>query len=316
MGTTAILRRGPWQNPARRAPAGGHREPELAAYADRYYRAADGLRLHYRDYAGPVSRIPVLCVPGLTRNCRDFETLAPCLAESRRVLCVDLRGRGESERDPDWRHYQPATYLTDLRTLLADAGVTRVVVVGTSLGGIMGLALAAYAPGTVAGLVLNDIGPEFGPAGIARISSYVGTAQPVAGWNEAVQQVRAVHGHALVGLADEDWNRIARRLYREGPDGRPQPDFDAAIGTALRAGVGTADASLWPLFDVVISLPVAVLRGEVSDLLLPDTVARMCARKSDLITAVIPRRGHVPLLDEPESLAAVGAVLDAVDRAA
>jgi pimeloyl-ACP methyl ester carboxylesterase len=256
----------------------------------------------------------VLCLPGLTRNSRDFEDLAPRLAVSRRVLCADLRGRGESDRDPDWRHYQPATYLGDLRTLLADAAVDAVVVVGTSLGGIMGLALAAYGPGSVAGLVLNDIGPEFGPAGIARISGYVGTAQPVMNWDDAEAQVRSVHGHALVGLSDAQWRRIARRLYREGPDGRPVPDFDVAIGTALRAGVGVGDAKLWPLFDAVLGLPIAVLRGELSDLLLPDTVQRMRERKPDLITAVVPRRGHVPLLDEPESLAAIDDLLAMVDR--
>lgn len=289
-------------------------ERRLAAYVDRFHRSADGLRLHYRDYAGAGAGVTALCLPGLTRNCRDFEVLAPRLAATRRVLCADLRGRGESERDREWRHYQPVQYLDDLRHLLADAGARPVVVIGTSLGGIMGLALAARVPGSVAGLVLNDIGPELAPAGIARISSYAGKSQPVASWDEAVAQARTVHGHALVGLSDEDWWRVARRLYREGPDGRPVPDYDAEVGTAMRAGVGVGDANIWPLFEAVRALPVAVLRGELSDLLLPETVEHMRARKPDLVTAVVPRRGHVPLLDEPESLAAIDAILAAVDR--
>lgn len=287
----------------------------LAAYVDRFYRSADGLRLHYRDYAGGGAGVTALCLPGLTRNCRDFEDLAPRIARDRRVLCADLRGRGESDRDPDWRHYQPVQYLDDLRRLLGDAAAPRVAVIGTSLGGIMGLALAARVPGSVAGLVLNDIGPELAPAGIARISSYVGRAQPIASWDAAAQQAQTVHGEALPGLTGDDWRRIARRLYREGPDGRPVPDFDPEVGTAMRAGIGVGDASIWPLFDAVVSLPVAVLRGERSDLLTAETVERMRARKPDLLTTVVPRRGHVPLLDEPESLAAIDAILAAVDRA-
>lgn len=288
----------------------------LAAFVDRFYRSTDGLRLHYRDYDGGTAGVPALCLPGLTRNCRDFEDLAPRIAAARRVLCADLRGRGESDRDPDWRHYQPMQYLDDLRRLLEHAAAPRVVVIGTSLGGIMGLALAARVPGSVAGLILNDIGPELAPAGIARISGYVGKAQPVASWEAAALQARSVHGDALVGLSDGDWRRIARRLYREEADGRPVPDFDPEVGTAMRAGIGVGDANIWPLFEAVLALPVAVLRGERSDLLTAETVERMRARKPDLVTAVVPRRGHVPLLDEPESLAAIDTILAAVDRAA
>ncbi len=288
----------------------------LAEYVDRFYRSADGLRLHYRDHAGGAGGVAALCLPGLSRNCRDFEDLAPRLARGRRVLCADLRGRGESDRDPDWRHYQPAQYLDDLRRLLEDAAAPRVVVIGTSLGGIMGLVLAARVPGSVAGLLLNDIGPELAPAGIARISGDAGRSPPIRNWDDAVRQAQSVHGDALIGLSDDDWRRIARRLYREGPDGRPVQDCDPEVGTALRAGIGVGDSGIWPLFDAVASVPVAVLRGERSDLLTAETVERMRLRKPDLITAVVPRRGHVPLLDEPESLAAIDTLLAAVDRAA
>lgn len=287
----------------------------MASFVDRFFSSPDGLRLHYRDYAGPATAVPVLCIPGLTRNTRDFEDLAPRLAVTRRVLAVDLRGRGDSDRDSDWHHYQPAIYLEDLRSLLADAGVPRVVVVGTSLGGIMGMAMAAHLPGVVAGLVLNDIGPEFGPEGIARVNAFAGTIQPVERWEDAASQVKAVMAHAMPDFPDHDWVRVARRMYRVRPDGTLVPDMDAGIATALRAGVGSNDVSLWSLFEAARPLPVAVLRGELSDLLLPDTVRRMQEMKPDLITAVVPRRGHVPLLDEPESLAAIHAVLEAADAA-
>jgi pimeloyl-ACP methyl ester carboxylesterase len=314
--SASILRCLAWQNPPLQTlPRGRFQEYAVASFVDRFYAAPDGLRLHYRDYPGAAAGVPVLCVPGLTRNCRDFEDLAPRLALSRRVLAVDLRGRGDSDRDPEWRHYQPLNYLADLKSLMAHAGVGRVVVVGTSLGGIMGTVLAAYAPGAVAGLVLNDIGPEFGPEGIARVNAYAGTIRPVRHWEDAAAQVRGVMVHAMPDLPDASWIRVARRMYRETPDGMLVPDMDPGIATALRAGVGSAEVSLWNLFDAVRWLPVAVLRGELSDLLLPETVERMKALKPDLITAVVPRRGHVPLLDEPESLAAIDAVLQAVDVA-
>jgi len=287
----------------------------VAAFVDRYCRAPDGLRLHYRDYPGPEAGTPALCIPGLTRNCRDFEDLAPRLARSRRVLAVDLRGRGGSDRDPDWSHYQPAVYLGDLEALLTDAGAPRVVVIGTSLGGIMGMVLAAHLPGAIAGLVLNDIGPELGAEGLARVNAYAGTIQPVRRWEEAAAQVRGVMAHAMPGFPDTDWIRVARRMYREAPDGTLVPDMDPGIATALRSGPSADAASLWKVFEAVHPVPVAVLRGEISDLLLPETVQRMCEAKPDLISVVVPRRGHVPLLDEPESLDAIDRVLAAVDAA-
>jgi pimeloyl-ACP methyl ester carboxylesterase len=182
------------------------------AWNDRYYRSADGLRLHYRDYpAGAAGRLPVLCLPGLTRNARDFDALAPHLQRARRVLCVDLRGRGRSQHDPHWQNYHPGTYLADLVLLLADAGIERCVFLGTSLGGLLTMLMAASRPACVSAAILNDIGPEVDPAGLARIAAYVGR-QPVAKtWAEATQLVRSTHGAALPGLTDEQWSAYTRR---------------------------------------------------------------------------------------------------------
>src|SRR5262245_60209617 len=156
------------------------------AWDDRFFRSHDGLNLYYRDYAalhhGDRGRLPVLCLPGLTRNCRDFEVLARHVQRARRVLSPDLRGRGRSDRDATWQNYQPVVYLKDIEALLEDAGADRVVIVGTSLGGLLAMLIGALRASVVAGIVLNDIGPEIDPAGRNRIAAYVGRTPPVASW--------------------------------------------------------------------------------------------------------------------------------------
>ena len=250
----------------------------------------------------------MLCLPGLTRNCRDFETVAPRIQRSRRVLCADLRGRGRSQHDPNWQNYHPGTYVADVAGLLADAGVTRVVVLGTSLGGLIAMIMAATMPQVLAGVILNDVGPEIAPEGLARISSYVGKSAPVSSWAEAVAQVRATYGLAWPGATDEDWLAFARRGYRE-VDGVPRLDMDPMIGEAVRAAPGGAAPDLWPLFASLGPVPVLALRGALSDVLSQQTFDRMAREKPDLERITIPGRGHPPMLDEPESVAAIEAFL-------
>jgi pimeloyl-ACP methyl ester carboxylesterase len=278
-------------------------------YADRYYQSDDGLRLHYRDYAPDRDSTPVLCLPGLTRNCRDFEDLAPHLAERRRVLAPDLRGRGLSEYDPEWRHYHPGTYVGDVIRLLDTAGIERVVLIGTSLGGLIAMALAARDRGRLAAVVMNDVGPEIAPEGLARIQAYTGKLPPVSSWAEAAAQAKAVYGKWLPGLGDADWERLARRGFREGAGGAPELDMDPNIGRAVRE-VGPQTGDPWALFDALGDLPVLVLRGAMSDILSRDILERMHARKPDLESVEVANRGHVPLLDEPDALEAIDRFLD------
>jgi pimeloyl-ACP methyl ester carboxylesterase len=277
---------------------------------ERWFDSADGLRLYYRDYAAESSgRLPVLCLPGLTRNSRDFEHVALRLRAGRRVLCADLRGRGRSQHDPNWQNYHPGTYLADIARLLDDAGVERCVYFGTSLGGILTMLTAATAPQRVAAAILNDVGPEVDPAGLARIASYVGRFPPARTWDDAVRLVRATYEFALPGLSDEQWLDYTRRSYSD-VDGSPKLDMDPMIGEAVRSAPAVAAPDLWPVFRALAAVPTLVLRGASSDILSRATLDRMQAEKPDLVSVEVPNRGHVPLLDEPEAVAAIDAFLD------
>jgi pimeloyl-ACP methyl ester carboxylesterase len=280
-------------------------------YAEHFVTLRDGLRMYCRDYGtAQPERPPVLCLPGLTRNCRDFESVARWLAPRHRVLTPDLRGRGRSDYDENWQNYQPMTYAQDVGELLAALGVPRVVLLGTSLGGLIGMVMALLQPRSLAGVLLNDIGPELDPAGIARISGYVGRLPPVTTWAEAAAQAKLVNGGALPDFTDEDWLRFARAAYRDDGAGRPRPDMDPRVGDAARQAGGPAP-DLWALFRALRPLPAALLRGELSDVLAPATVERMKAEKPDLRVTIVPGRGHAPTLDEPASRTAIRELLAA-----
>ncbi len=276
-----------------------------------FYESTDGLSLYYRDFGAGNAGTPVICLPGLTRNSRDFEDLATTLAARRRVLTTDLRGRGFSDYDPDWRNYHPLTYVQDVWTLLDAVGIDKVIVIGTSLGGLCAMVMAAQAPGRVAGVVLNDIGPEINPAGIERVKQYTGRLPPVESWQDAIEQSRDIYGDWLPGLTDADWEKMAWRAYRDDDDGRPRLDMDPHIGTAVRE-VGAQKGDPWALFDALADIPTVLLWGITSDILTRDIVEKMQARKPDLEVVEVPNRGHVPLLDEPECVAAIDGLLDRV----
>lgn len=296
------------------------REPEsqvsakvAVPFREVYYASADGLRLYARVYeAAEIESPAVLCLPGLTRNSRDFEVLAPHLARRYRVLCPDLRGRGRSERDPSCQHYQPVTYLADILALLKTLSVPRVAIIGTSLGGLLAMMLGASQRDIVAGVVLNDMGPEIDPAGLERIRGYAGQLPPVRTWAEAVMQLQSVHSQAWPGLDDAAWLRLARRSYRENASGAPVLDCDPGVGDALRSAPAQP-ADLWPLWAALGPVPVLAIRGELSDIVSPATFERMQREKPDLVQQTVARRGHVPLLDEPDCLPAIDAFLARLD---
>ena len=279
-----------------------------------FVRLSDGLNLYCADYpaaapAAALARPHVLCLAGLTRNSRDFESLAPWLAQEYRVLAPDLRGRGESDRDPDWRHYRLEVYLDDIRCLLAALQLPRVIVLGTSLGGLIGLCLSRESSPDVAALILNDIGPELDPVGLLRIASTVGTAPAASTWDQAAGQLAAGHRSAMPDFEPADWLRFARRLCRERAPGIIERDMDPLIGQAMRESDGQIP-DFWQAYLAQDAKPMLALRGELSYLLSLATLQRMQQLRPSLRTVTVRDRGHTPTLDEPDSRRALAEFLD------
>jgi pimeloyl-ACP methyl ester carboxylesterase len=273
--------------------------------AQYWFESHDGLRLFSRVYPGPSAASPVvLCLHGLMRNSRDFGELAPPLARRYRVIVPDVRGRGFSARDPNPGNYQIPVYLKDVQTLLAGLGAVRVALLGTSMGGLMAMVLAATQPGLVAGMVLNDVGPEVDPAGLERIRGYAGKGAAVRSWAEAIAQARETYGGAWPGLSDERWSKLVRQSYRENAQGAPEIDADARISEMLRDNKAAAP-DLWSLWGALAKVPILAIRGAHSDILGASTLERMQRGRPDLRTLTVANRGHAPLLDEPECVAAI-----------
>lgn len=283
-----------------------------AGFTDGYFWSRDGLRLHYRDYAGPDALPPILCIPGLTRNVRDFEGLAGRLAGRRRVICVSLRGRGESAFAKDALTYVPLTYLHDVEVLIEELKLDRLVSVGTSLGGLITMLLAATHPGLLAGAVLNDIGPEIAPQGLARIKSYVGKGGNWPTWMHAARDIAASNAAVYPRYAMTDWLRMAKQLCRVASAGRIVWDYDARIAEPFRLPGGEVGVDLWPALDALKEVPVLSLRGALSDVFTAETQAEMARRLPRLTAVEVPEVGHAPSLDEPVAVAAIERFLDIV----
>lgn len=285
----------------------------MAGYREHVFTAADGTPLYARDYGSPGGLTPAVCLPGLTRNAKDFETIAPELARQRRVVALDFRGRGRSGR-ADPATYRPDQEVADTLLVLDQLGIRRFAIIGTSRGGIVAMVMAVRALERMAGVLFNDIGPQIDKEGMLRIRGYLGTDKPVASWEEAVSGLKRTTP-GFPDLSEEDWHAFARRLYRD-EDGRPRMDYDPGLSLNFPSTeeIMSGKASdLWPLFDLLAPLPCLVLRGEHSDLLSEETVAEMRRRHPRLAAATVPARGHVPFLDEPVSRQAMAAWLAAVD---
>jgi pimeloyl-ACP methyl ester carboxylesterase len=253
----------------------------------------------------------VLCLHGLTRNSRDFAALAEHIAPARRVLVPDQRGRGRSQYDTHWLNYHPGTYIDDMWTLLEGQSLTRLIVIGTSLGGLMAMLMAATRPQMLVGVVLNDIGPQIDPAGVARIQSYAGRLPPVRNWDDAAAQMKMTFGLSFPEYDGRKWHEFARNSFDEGDDGVPRLAADPKIGDAVRsipAPPGAAQA-MWLAFGQLRNTPALALRGAHSDLLSAATFERMQREVPTLVAVTVANRGHAPQLDEPDSLRAIDAFL-------
>jgi pimeloyl-ACP methyl ester carboxylesterase len=252
----------------------------------------------------------MLCLHGLTRNCSDFDDFAAWQSRERRVLTPDVRGRGRSAHDPEWRHYRPARYLEDVWTLLEAAGIGRTLVVGTSMGGLIAMLMAAAKPASLAAVVLNDVGPRVGAAGLLQLAGILKRLRPVDSWAEAVRQTRAGYEKALPGLDDAAWEAITRRGWRQSGS-QVAPDFDPLIIRAIKAGLALPKGDSWALFGALRGIPTLLLRGASSEILTAATARKMQRLKPDLVTVEIADRGHAPLLNEPAATRAIAEFLQA-----
>lgn len=285
-------------------------------FAEHFVSAADGTQLYVRDYAADRSGlVPIVCLPGLTRNAKDFETIAPALAQTRRVLAFDFRGRGRSGR-ADPATYRPDQEVADTLLALDTLGIGRFAIIGTSRGGIAAMVMAARALPRMAGVLFNDIGPRIDKAGLLRIRTYLGTDPQFSSWHEAVAALKSSNP-GFDTLSEADWLAFARRVYRE-VDGVPRADYDPGLAqnfpsvADIKAG---KMPELWALLDMMADVPSLVLRGEHSDLLSDEVVAGMHQHHRRLQSVTVRARGHVPFLDEPESVSAIARWLTVVDAA-
>lgn len=283
-------------------------EPDGGGWADRYWTSRDGLRLYYRDYAGPTHRPPILCLHGLTRNSRDFGQFAERYAGAWRIIAPDFRGRGRSAWDPKPENYQPPVYAADIVELLGELRIPEAIFIGTSLGGLVTMAVAAFAPHQVAATVLNDIGPQLGPEGLARIGAYLGQPIAFASWAEAAAALTRTQSAMHPTYEADDWEQYARRVCQQR-DGAIVFDYDMAIAENFRAVQGAPAIDAWPFFRALCGAPLLILRGEFSDLLSDETARAMADAHPDAELVTVPGVGHAPDLVEPEAVAAIDRLL-------
>jgi pimeloyl-ACP methyl ester carboxylesterase len=271
------------------------------ASEDIFYRSHDDLLLYVRKYGSDdLPGRPVLCLPGLTRNGRDFHSLALALSSHpthpRPVYCLDYRGRGRSQWDKDWRNYSAYVELLDVVAFLTLRGLTDIAIVGTSRGGIISMMLAVMRPSAIGCLVLNDIGPVIETAGLARIMGYAGKIPVPRDWDEAIGMIREMNQRHFTALSEADWQVFTRQLFNE-ENGKPAAACDPNVGKALsEVDIAKPVPEMWEHFKSLANAPVMVLRGEHSDILSAATVQEMRARHPKLTPVLIRNEGHAPLL--------------------
>lgn len=280
----------------------------MMGYEDRFWSSRDGLKLHYRDYPGSDARPPVVCLHGLTRNARDFTDLAERLSPEWRVLCLEMRGRGESEYAREAASYNPVQYVEDVTALLDELGIDRFVAIGTSMGGLITMLLALQNPARIVAAVINDVGPYLEPAGLERIKEYVGQGRSFPTWVHAGRGLEEMHGAAHPGRDLPFWIAAAKRVMTLGGNARIVFDYDMKIAEPfVQLDPDAAQADMWPALEALQGKPVLIVRGALSDLLGTGTLATMLERLPGAEAITIPDVGHAPTLCEPE-------VFEAVDR--
>lgn len=276
------------------------------------YTSADGLALFAKSYGPPDAKLNVLCMHGLTRNHKDFEPMIAKLPTAYRYIAVDVRGRGQSARDPNPENYTPAIYADDMQRLLDHLEIKKAALIGTSMGGLMSMVMAKNMPQRISGIILNDVGPELDQVGLDRIACYAGKVEPVKGWLAASETTRQSQQAVFPSYKSEDWLAFAKRTYRELGNGKVILDYDPAITRTVqdvKPGLKTR-ILMWRLFTKMKPMPLLIIRGETSDILSPKTAARMLKRHPNATLLTVKGVGHAPLLDEPEAITAISEFLE------
>jgi pimeloyl-ACP methyl ester carboxylesterase len=289
----------------------------MSNYTAITYTSNDGLQLYARDYpaAAGQAHLPVICIHGLTRNSSDFDEFAPQIAAlGRRVIAVDVRGRGHSQRDPKHENYNPLVYAGDIEKLMQDLGIARAVFVGTSMGGLITMTVAARNLDLVAAAVLNDIGPVISPKGLARIAGYTGKSAALSSWEEAAGYVKDINTCAFPNNTDADWLKWARRGFDEGDDGKLSARYDPNIAIALQTGKlrPTSLAARMAFKRLARKRPTLLVRGGLSDLVEEHQAAWMRKAAPEMQYVEVPNVGHAPMLTEPEAITAIRSFLGQV----
>ena len=281
-------------------------------YEDIYYKSSDGLTLYARDYDDGLGKPVILALHGLTRNSADFHDLALYLNDRFRVITVDQRGRGRSDYDPDPTQYRPDIYCADMFRLLATLNLEKVIVIGTSMGGIMAMMMATQNADIFRAAIINDIGPVIDPAGLKRIQGYVGVARDFASWEEAAKAIEMQQGAEVFPLyTSADWLSFAKRTCTEKPDGRVQFAYDPALANPFKEDeTVSSPVDMWPFFAALKSTPILTIRGALSDILSEQTVEKMARIHPDFTAVTIPDIGHAPMLNEAQSLKAIDRFLE------
>lgn len=294
------------QAPRKAADAAAHADTSATqSFRDVYISAKDGLKLHVREYGPTVSDRPaVVCLPGMARTAADFHDLAELLAndiqQPHRVICVDYRGRGLSDWDPDWTNYNPFVEIDDLQQVLSALGIDRAIFVGTSRGGLLVLGLVGVAPELIHAVVFNDVGPVVEPQGLVRIRGYLGKLPIPDSYDEAIAILKSYQDAQFPSLDAHDWESMAHGTWYES-EGKLKLAYDPALRNTLE-GVDLEKAAppLWPMFEAMKDLPVLVLRGERSDILRQETLDEMKARHETLEVVIVPDQGHTPVMTHSE----------------
>ncbi len=274
-----------------------------------FFYSDDSLRLYYRDYrTNTEDRVPVVCLHGLTRNSQDFEDIAGHLAQKRRVIVPDFRGRGLSEYDEQWQNYHPHTYVNDTWRLLSHLNLNRVIILGTSLGGLVAMIMASQKPHMLQAVILNDIGPQVAPGGLERIRSYLGNVRNESRLDDAVNRAKEINQDFFPDFRDKYWRRFVLRTYKVNAKNLYELAYDPNIVLALNQ-LGGLPEDPWQYFNALKPLPCLLIHGGLSDLLTADIVGKMRLVKPDLQYAMISRCGHAPVLNEPESIRAIDSFL-------